>query len=317
MPNLNYHHLHYFWAVAHEGNLTRAAEKLHVSQSAVSVQIQKLEKSLGHDLFDRRGRELVLTEAGRIALDHADGIFSLGRELVGTLNEEQRELIVLRVGSMATLSRNFQTRFLAPLFGRDDVEIVIRSGRFQDLMRALEAHRIDVLLANQVPPRDAASRWVAHAMAEQQLGIIGTPSLAAAARTTDDDGGIGGPDDRRAAERRLRDLLTSAPLVLPAAESAMRIGFDALLDRLEVRPRIVAEVDDMAMLRLVAREGVGLAVIPPIVVRDELATGELIEIAELPELEETFYAITPTRRFPNPLLKGLVREGRVQREEEG
>jgi LysR family transcriptional activator of nhaA len=305
MAALNFHHLHYFWAVAHEGHLTRAAEKLHVSQSAVSVQIQKLEKSLGHDLFHRRGRELVLTEAGRIALDHADAIFSLGRELVGTLNEERRELVVLRVGSMATLSRNFQTRFLAPLFGREDVEIVIRSGRFQDLLRALEAHRIDVLLANQVPPRDAATRWVAHAMAEQPLGVIGTPALAADIAETPGAG-----------EDRLRALLTSAPLVLPAAESAMRIGFDALVDRLEIRPRIAAEVDDMAMLRLVAREGVGLAVIPPIVVRDELAGGELVELAELPGLKETFYAITPTRRFPNPLLKGLVREGRVQQEEE-
>jgi LysR family transcriptional activator of nhaA len=224
---------------------------------------------------------------------------------VGTLNEERRELVVLRVGSMATLSRNFQTRFLAPLFGREDVEIVIRSGRFQDLLRALEAHRIDVLLANQVPPRDAATRWVAHAMAEQPLGVIGTPALAA------DIAEIPG-----AGEDRLRALLTSAPLVLPAAESAMRIGFDALVDRLEIRPRIAAEVDDMAMLRLVAREGVGLAVIPPIVVRDELAGGELVELAELPGLKETFYAITPTRRFPNPLLKGLVREGRVQQEEE-
>lgn len=317
MAALNYHHLHYFWAVAHEGNLTRAAEKLHVSQSAVSVQIQKLEKSLGHDLFHRRGRELVLTEAGRIALDHADGIFALGRELVGTLNEEQRELIVLRVGSMATLSRNFQTRFLAPLFGRDDVEIVIHSGRFQDLMRALEAHRIDVLLANQVPPRDAATRWVAHAMAEQRLGVIGTPELAARATA----GAMASTEARPESasdtdDTRLHSLLTSAPLVLPAAESAMRIGFDALLDRLEIRPKIAAEVDDMAMLRLVAREGVGLAVIPPIVVRDELATGQLVEIAELPGLAETFYAITPTRRFPNPLLKELVREGRVQREEE-
>ena len=141
MSTLNYHHLHYFWAVAHEGHLTRAAEKLHVSQSAVSVQIQKLETALGHPLFHRRGRSLELTEAGRIVLDHADAIFSLGRELVGTLGEAGAERTVLRVGSMATLSRNFQTRFLAPLFGREDVELVIRSGRFADLLRSLEAHR--------------------------------------------------------------------------------------------------------------------------------------------------------------------------------
>lgn len=297
MASLNYHHLHYFWAVAHEGNLTRAAEKLHVSQSAVSVQIHKLEAALGHDLFERRNRQLILTEAGRIALDHADAIFSLGSELVGTLNEAAAEVTVLRVGSLATLSRNFQTRFLAPLFGRDDTEIVVHSGRFGDLIRSLEDHHIDVLLSNQVPARDSATRWVAHAMAEQAIALIGRPALQ---------------DD----EASLADLLLRAPLILPAADSSMRIGFDAMIDRLDIRPRIAAEVDDMAMLRLLAREGIGLAVIPPIVVRDELASGELVQIAELPALKETFYAITLRRRFPNPLLKDLVREGRVAAEEE-
>src|SRR5512140_3427296 len=121
MATLNFHYLHYFWAVAHEGNLTRAAERLHVSQSAVSVQIQKLEEDLGHALFERRGRQLVLTEAGRIALDHADAIFAMSRELVATLGESGRTRSVLRVGSMATLSRNFQLQFLQPLFRREDV----------------------------------------------------------------------------------------------------------------------------------------------------------------------------------------------------
>ena len=289
MSVLNFHHLHYFWAVAHEGNLTRAAEKLGVSQSAVSVQVRKLEEELGQNLFERRGRQLVLTEAGRIALDHADAIFSMGQELVGTLNEADRELVVLRVGSMATLSRNFQTRFLAPLFHRAGVEIVVRSGRFADLLRALEAHHIDVLLANQLPPRDAATRWVAHAMAEQPLALIGHP-------------------EHQDPSASLEDLVSRHPLILPTVESTMRIGFDAMADRLGVRPAVAAEVDDMAMLRLLAREGIGLAVIPPIVVRDELASGELVELAELPGLKETFYAITLKRRFPNPLLKELITE---------
>lgn len=297
MAGLNYHHLRYFWAVAHEGNLTRAADNLHVSQSAVSVQIQKLEAALGHDLFDRRNRQLMLTEAGRIALDHADAIFSLGRELVGTLNEAGRDRIVLRVGAVSTLSRNFQTRFLAPLFDCTDVEIVVRSGGFADLLRSLEDHHVDVLLANQAPPRDSATRWVAHSMAEQAVALIGTP-------------------EHRDDDASLAELLTRAPLVLPAAESSMRIGFDALVDRLDVRPRVVAEIDDMAMLRLMARADIGLAVIPPIVVRDEIASGELVEIAELPGLAETFYAITLSRRFPNPLLKDLVLEGRVSAEEQ-
>lgn len=285
---LNYHHLHYFRAVAHEGNLTRAAKRLHVSQSAVSVQIQKLETELGHALFERQGKQLRLTEAGRITLDHADRVFSLGEELLGTLSQSGvKARHVLRVGSLATLSRNFQLHFLEPLFRRDDVEIVVRSGAYADMLRNLEAHRIDVLLTNFTPPRDAASAWVAHALAAQPVSLVGHP--------------------RHAAQRQpLAELLAQEALVLPAAESSMRSGFDALIDRLGVRPRIAAEVDDMAMLRLLAREHLGLALVPTIVVRDELDRGELVEVEQLPGLEEKFYAITLARRFPHPLLQALL-----------
>ncbi len=285
---INFHHLHYFWAVAHEAHLTRAAERLHVSQSAVSMQIQKLEAELGHSLFERRGKQLVLTGPGRIALDHADVIFARGEDLVRALGEAGSERQVVRVGALATLSRNFLLRFLRPLFGRDDVELVVRSGAFADMLRVLESHAIDVLLANVAPPRDAATPWVAHAIAEQPVSLVGRPL-------------------RKKRPRGLKELLTSEPLVLPAAESSIRAGFDALVNRLGVHPRIAAEVDDMAMLRLVARERIGLAVVPSIVVQDELRARELVEIAKLP-LTETFFAITLARRFPNPLVKSLLRE---------
>jgi LysR family transcriptional activator of nhaA len=287
VATLNYNHLHYFWAVAHEGNLTRAAERLRVAQSAVSVQIRALEHALGHPLFERRGRQLVLTEAGRITLDHADAIFAMGRDLVGTLQAGARERTVLRIGSVATLSRNFQARFLEPLFGRDDVEIVLRSGAVGDLLRALAAHQLDVVLANAAPPRDALTPWVIHTIAEQAVTLVGPPR-------------------RRRAKVDLAQVLASEPLLLPSAETGIRTGFDALVNRLGVRPRIVAEVDDMAMLRLLARRRLGLAVVPSIVVRDELRSGELVEIAQLPDLVETFYAVTTARRFPNPLLRSLL-----------
>ncbi len=284
---LNFHHLHYFWAVAHEENLTRAAARLHVSQSAVSMQIHKLEADLGHALFERRGKQLMLTEAGRIALDHADVIFARGDELEGALQGREKERRLLRVGSLATLSRNFQLGFLRPLFGRDDVEIVVRSGALSEMLRALEAHRIDVLLANTAPLRDGATPWVAHAIGEQPVSLVGPPT-------------------KRRRKQSLTELLSTEPLLLPTAESSIRAGFDALVNRLGVRPRIAAEVDDMAMLRLLARERIGLAVVPTIVVQDELQARVLVEIAPLPQLKETFFAITLARRFPNPLLKILI-----------
>lgn len=281
---LNYHHLHYFWIVAHEGNLTRAAEKIRVSQSALSMQIRKLETSLGQPLFERRSRQLFLTEAGRLALDFADSIFTTGDELLGTLRRlEQPHQRILRVGALATLSRNFQIQFLAPLLAQDGIEFVVRSGTLGDLLQHLEAYQLDVLLSNVVPLRDAATRWVSHAIDRQPVSLVGHPHP-------------------RWQGVPVAQLLAQEALVLPAPQSSIRIGFDALVSRLGVQPRIAAEVDDMAMLRLVARDHVGLAVVPPIVVKDELDSGILTEVAELPGLEETFFAITLARRFPNPLL---------------
>jgi LysR family transcriptional activator of nhaA len=288
MNDLNLHHLRYFHAVAHEGNLTQAAERLNVSQSAVSTQIRQLEERLGHPLFERRGRALFLTEAGRIALDHADAIFAIGEELLNTLGQRRsggRQ--VLRVGSPATLSRNFQIGFLRPLLGRDDVEIVIRSGTLGDLLQNLEAHRLDVVLANIVPPRDAATPWISHSIAEQPVSLIGAP-----ARVGNNAG--------------FEELLAREPLILPTVETSIRSGVDAFFDRLHIRPRIAAEVDDMAMIRLLVREEVGLAIVPPIVVENELASGRLVEVGRFPELKEFFYAVTLTRRFPNPLLRELL-----------
>ena len=280
----NYHHLRYFWLVAHEGNLTRTAKLHAISQSALSMQIQKLEQDLGQPLFERSGKRLILTEAGRIALDFADSIFATGEELLGTLGQlEQAHRRVLRVGALATLSRNFQLQFLQPLLTDMDIGVVVRSGALGELLQSLEAYQLDVLLSNYAPPRDATTRWIAHAIDEQPVSLVGHPR----------------PER---AEWDLETLLNREPLVAPTPQSSIRNGFDALVSRLGVRPRIVAEVDDMAMLRLVAREHPGLAVVPPIVVKDELDSGVLVEVAELPGLVETFFAITLARRFPNPVL---------------
>jgi LysR family transcriptional activator of nhaA len=291
MSELNYNHLRYFWAVAHDGNLTRTAERLNLSQSALSVQIRKLEERLGHALFERRERQLHLTEAGRIALDHADAIFAAGKDLVSTLSgRAPARRQVLRIGAITTLSRNFQVTFLQPLLGRGDVGLVIHSGTLRALLTQLESHRLDIVLANFAPPRDAATGWVSHLIAEQPVSLVGRP-------------------DKLPGPLPLAAALATQPLVLPSLDSSIRAGFDALMDREGIRPLVAAEVDDMAMLRLLAREGVGLAVVPPIVVKDEIESGVLTEIAQIHGLSETFFAITQSRRFPNPLLRSLIAAG--------
>lgn len=288
MAPINLHHLRLFRAVALDGTLTGAARRLNLSQSALSTQLRTLEQALGHDLFERRGRGLVLTEAGRIALDHADAIFRTAADLLSTLRETGRGRTALRVGALATLSRNFQMQFLRPLIGRPDVEVVLRSGSQAELLRGLDALALDVMLTNIAPPTDAASQWFVHRLSEQPVSLVGAPVRI-------------GP-----AIRPLAELLAFEPILLPPPETALRAGFDALAHRLGVTPNIAAEADDMAMLRLLAREDAGLAVIPPIVVQDELAAGRLLEAAKLPGLTETFLAVTRARRFANPLLAPLL-----------
>lgn len=288
MAQLNYNHLRYFWAVAHEGSLTAAARHMNVSQSALSVQIQKLEHQVGHPLFERVGRKLVLTEAGQIALDHADTVFRTGDELVSTLRGRPlASRHVLRVGALTTLSRNFQLEFLRPLVGRQDVELIVRSGNTRDLLSQLEAHAIDVVLSNSAAPRDARSSFRNHLLNEQPVSLVGRP---------------------RTGRRKFRfpDDLRTEPLLLPSLDSDIRVAFDRVLELSGIRPNILAEVDDMAMLRLLAREREGVTLVPPIVVRDELKARVLVEHYRVPDVKETFYAITQKRRFPNRLLGELL-----------
>jgi LysR family transcriptional activator of nhaA len=293
MRNLNYNHLRYFWAVAHEGSLTRAAEHMNLSQSALSVQIQKLEHQMGHSLFERVGRKLILTEAGQIALDYADTVFKAGDELMSTLRGRPLATRhVLRVGALTTLSRNFQIEFLRPLVGRSDVELIVRSGNIRDLLTQLEAHAIDVVLANSTAPRDARSSLRNHLLNEQPVSLVGHPR----------------PNGRKF---KFPDDLRSEPILLPSLDTDIRVAFDRVLELAGIRPTILAEVDDMAMLRLLAREREGVTLVPPIVVRDELETGVLVEHCRITEVTETFYAIVQKRRFPNRLLSDLLSAGKA------
>ena len=283
---MNLHHLRLFRAVAADGSLTGAARRLNLSQSALSTQIKALEASLGHALFERRGRSLVLTEAGRIALDHADAIFRTAEDLAAVMRETGNVRRALRVGALATLSRNFQMEFLRPLVGRRDVEVILRSGSQAELLRELDALALDVVLTNLAPPREADTPWLVHQIGEQPVSLIGTPA--------------------RIGRRAMNVLLRDEALVLPAKDSALRAAFDALAARHGATPHIAAEADDMAMLRLLAREDAGLAVIPPIVVRDELQSGLLVEVAQLEGIREHFLAVTRQRRFPNPVVGELL-----------
>lgn len=240
-------------------------------------------------LFDRRERQLYWTEAGNITLDHADATFSTGQKLVATLQSTLQERKVLRVGALATLSRNFQIGFIRPILSRLDVEVIRRSGSPTELLEGLGTLNLDVVLMNRPPLSDSFTPFETHQIEEQEVSIVGSPQ-------------------RLDPNRSIRDLPSENAFVPPTTDSSVRTAFDALASRLSVRPQIAAEVDDMAMIRLLARETIGLALVAPIVVKDELVSGRLVEAKEHPQIKETFFAVAQRRRFPNELIQELLEQ---------
>lgn len=286
MQRLNYHHLQYFWAVAHDGNLTRTAKRLRVAQSALSSQIRQLEADLGVVLFHREGRTLVLSEEGRLALEYADTIFDTGADLLTLLESGRSTETWFRVGAVATLSRNFQESFVRPLLDDPQVRLSLQSGGLDALLARLEEHSLDIVLSNRPARANPAGPWRSVRLARQAVSVVGGP---------------------RPKALRFPEGLTSEPLILPGPDSQIRTEFDALCARLGIEVEVAAEVDDMATMRLVARDTKALAVLPSVVVRDELREARLLEHFVVPEVFETFYAITVQRRFQHPLLERLLR----------
>jgi len=287
---INYRHLYHFWAVAKEGHLTRAAEKLHLSQSSISMQIRELEDRLGHDLFIREGRSLKLTETGRLVLAYAESIFSLGNEMLAAVTAgEGQNRKRLRIGAVATLSRNFQDNFLRPLLGMKDVHIQVESGSLEELVQRLAVHRLDVVLSNRAPLADPEQTLHVRRVARQAVWLLGPPR-------------------RSKASFRFPADLANLPLLLPGHNSDIRTQFDVLCEELDLKVSVFAEVDDMAMLRLLARDSGSVALIPPVVVQDELRSGVLEEYCVVPDVHENFYAVTTERQFEPTLLRVLLDE---------
>ncbi len=288
LEQLNFHHLFYFWRVARIGHLTRAAQELHIAQSALSSQIRQLEDRLGETLFDREGRRLALTESGQMVLDYAENIFGLSQEMLGRLEGRSQGMVRLRVGSVATLSRNYQENWIRPLLADPLVALTLESGLLEGLLERLVQHQLDVVLANEPVPADADRPLHCRFLGSQAISLVG-------------------PADAWKRRRlRLPDDLDGVELALPGPRHALRGQFDALCMSAGVKPRVRAEVDDMAMLRLIARDSGWLTVLPEVVVQDELRNRTLVVVGRSTQLEENFYAITTAHRHRIERLEQLL-----------
>lgn len=302
MKRLNYHHLHYFWAVAKHGSVAAACKLLHLAQPTVSGQLRELERSMGTRLLERSGRGLVLTEMGRTVFRYADDIFALGSELESAVHGRVPEWrLALRVGVADVLPKEVVHRMLLPVLELPErVRLVCVEGKTGDLLARLTTHDLDVVLADSPVPAHAGIRAYSHRLGESSLALFGTAMLA-----------------RRHARNFPRSL-EGAPLLLPTASTALRRSLDHWLQARAIRPRVVAEFEDSALLRVFGEQGAGLFVAPVAIgaagtgsrsVGASAARG-MHQVGPLEGLTEQFYAISMERKIRHPAVVALTDQAR-------
>lgn len=284
MEWLNYHHLRYFWTVAKEGSLKKAAEKLHVSQPSISAQIAALEDALGEPLFRRSGRNKVLTDAGQIALTYADDIFGLGRELVNALKQRPgAKTLRLYVGVADSFPKLVTNEILEPVFAMPQTcHVICREGKTDDLLAQLASHRLDIVLADEPASSSTKIRTYNHPLGETGTTFCAAGRLAAKLKP-------GFPKS-----------LHDAPALLPAENTAFRRALENWFRELGVRPRVVAEFEDLALMKVMAAEGRGFITVPTLVADEAVGRYKFHLIGATTRCKVQFYAISAERRITHP-----------------
>jgi LysR family transcriptional activator of nhaA len=289
MEWLNYHHLLYFWTAAREGSMTRAGQELRLAQSTVSAQIRRLEEALDERLFRREGRRVVLTDVGRVVYRYADEIFALGRELLDTVKDRPTgRPLRFNVGVADQLPKAIAHRLLAPVLELDPpVRIVCQEGKAERLLADLALHELDLVLTDAPVSPGAGVRAFNHLLGECDVAFFGVPRLAAGLR------------------RRFPACLDGAPMLLPTAGTVLRRSLDHWLDSRELRPRIVSEFEDSALLNAFGQSGAGVFPAPSLVEREVCRQYGVRVVGRVPEVRERFYAISVERRLKHPAVRAI------------
>lgn len=294
MEWLNYHHLLYFWVVAREGSIARATAKLNLTQPTISTQLRMLEESLGEKLFEKSGRNLVLTEAGRIAFRYAEEIFALGRELRDTLKDRPTGRPPrVTVGIADVVPKLIAYRILRPAFeAGTDVELVCREASRETLFLQLAQHEVDLVLSD-APASAAPLRAYNHLLGESGTTFFATPNMAAGLK-----------------KKHFPETLGGAPLLMPGAGTQLRRALESWLDAHDLEPKRVGEFDDLALLTVFGRNGVGIFPGPTAIEKEIELQYNVRVIGRLPEVKERFYAVTAERKIKNPIVSAITSAAR-------
>lgn len=287
---LNFRHLYYFWVVAKEGSVTRAAERLDVAVQTISAQLSLLEQAIGKALLAPQGRRLVLTEAGRTALAYADQIFLLGEQMQDALAASDLDQTMrLTVGISDSLPKLIASRLLeAALRLPQRVKLVCYEDNFESLLGDLSVHKLDVVLTDRPVPSGTNLRVFSHLLGESDITLFGVPALAKNFRAT------------------FPVSLNGAPLLLPTRNNAIRGRIEQWLEANDLRPNVVGEFDDNALLNTFGRSGLGLFPAPSALALDVEQQFGAVPVGELPQVREQFYAISNERKIKHPAVDAIL-----------
>lgn len=288
-PAFSYRHLYYFWVVAKEGGVSRAAARLDMAVQTVSAQVRELERSLGHVLLKPAGRGLALTDAGVAAMRQADLIFQLGEQLPALLQDAVGAPSVrLLVGIADSLPKLVTRRLMQPVLHEERLRLLCHVDEFEDLLGDLALHRLDVVLADRAVPPNPSLRLYGHALGASGVSWYATPALAAQAR------------------RGFPQSLAQVPVLLPTTHAAVRLRLDRWFEQAGMRPRVVGEFEDSALLKTFGESGMG-AFPAADLVHDELVGHYGVErIGRCDGVEEHFYAISAEKKVAHPLVQRLL-----------
>ena len=292
---INYRHLYYFWVVAKEGGMGRAATRLGMAVQTVSAQVRELEQSLGHALFRPAGRGMALTEAGVVAMAHADQIFQLGEQLTAAVREAATgQGIRLAVGIPDGLPKLVVRHLLQPAVDGTGVRLLCHEDEFDRLLGDLALHRLDAVLSDRAAPPNPNLRLYSHALGEASLAWFAPAALV------------------KKGGKRFPECLADMPLLLPTGHAAVRPRLDQWFERHGIRPQVAGEFEDSALLATFGRSGMGAFPASRWSRAELLADKGLRLLGDTPELVEHFFLISAQRRIQHPLVQKLVQAGREE-----
>jgi LysR family transcriptional regulator, transcriptional activator of nhaA len=295
MEWLNFHHLFYFWRIAREGGLSRAAEQLRLTHSTLSAQLRALEEFFGGPLFERRGRRLVLTPLGEEAASYADDIFRLGSELVDVARGRTKERkLALRVGIVSSMPKSVAYRLLRPgMMVPGYGSLVARQDHFDRLLEELASGRLHLVLSDSAPPESGSQRVFAHLLGQSSVLLYGTASLAKTYRP------------------KFPASLAGAPMLLPTEQSSLRRLLDRWFVERELRVQITGEFDDAGLMRVAGAHGQGLLPVRA-ALRAEVEDAHAVElVGPFDALFERYYVVSLERRVRHPAVSALIEQARL------